>query len=794
MIKKTFLVVVMALSAFWAENAKAAAIDASMAKQLGVAFLAKSTLPSKKIRANSTLELAYTAQAGEFYAFNIKDAAGYVIVSGDDRMPAVIGYSDGGRFSSDDMPENMRQWLNVYAEQVRYLQSHEASQVATSASYPAGNVYPLLADTKWNQSAPYNNMCPTYTYKGSVRRAATGCVATAMAQVMYYHRWPAVGSGSNSYTCSLNGDSLQSVTLSTDFSQSRYDWNSMLPAYAGGESETQNNAVAKLMSDCGVAMDMSYGASSGAVTRIAMNRMPTHFGYDKSMRFAMRDAYSLSGWLDIINGELASSRPVIHSGASAEGGHAFVIDGCDTRGYYHVNWGWGGSSNGYFILTDLTPAEQGIGSSEGGYNLRQGLVYGIMPDKGSAVGYSAFITEFAANSQAVALGADAQLLWNSFYVMWTGNGDASARLALGITDEAGNILRVPNYKQYSGFKSVYNYKLNLSLSVPTDMGEGTYYVVPLIAPVGSDSYQRVEVSRTSAQRIKMVVEGGYAHFSVPDNTSALSVKQIECSDVLAATRPINVKALIANGGAEFVDNLCVALLNTDGTVAATSVPKRVDVQSGAQVTLETTVTPSRAGSYKIAVVYASSQAVVNGANKSVTVGSTPKNISMAIASPLELPNLRLPGTHIQGRATVRNSGGAFAGRLEAFILAEGSSSIINRVYSDFVTVKSGETKVVKFDGSFTQGEVGQAYQIIMRDPNNTTGNYIWGDFVYFTIVSPVPHDVNMDGVFDVGDATSIISHILDGVDYPFNQSEADVNADGVIDVNDVSLLISLILE
>ena len=168
----------------------------------------------------------------------------------------------------------------------------------------------------------------------------------------------------------------------------------MLPNYTGNETSTQNNAVAKLMSDCGVAMDMGYGASSGAVTRIAMNRMPKHFRYDKSIKFIMRDAYTLDKWLSIINGELSSNRPVIHTGASNQGGHAFVVDGCNSNGYYHVNWGWNGMSNGYFVLTDLTPTDQGIGSSEGGYNLRQGLIYNIMPDRGGAVNIASTINEF----------------------------------------------------------------------------------------------------------------------------------------------------------------------------------------------------------------------------------------------------------------------------------------------------------------------------------------------------------------------------------------------------------------
>ena len=512
MVKKIFYPLFAAAVLLFAESALAEQIDAQQARQQAMAFLNRNATTKKMLKGgNADLQLAYTAQSGEYYAFNASAADGYVLVSGDDRMPAVIGYSDEGKFDADAIPDNMREWLETYAEQVRYVQTHAGVHIQSSTDQTSiGNVYPLLGNTKWNQSAPYNNMCPTFSNNGTTQRAVTGCVATAMAQVMYYHRWPETGTGSNTYTFNLNSDEQQPLTLSADFSQSRYDWANMLPNYTGNETSTQNNAVAKLMSDCGVAMDMGYGASSGAVTRIAMNRMPKHFRYDKSIKFIMRDAYTLDKWLSIINGELSSNRPVIHTGASNQGGHAFVVDGCNSNGYYHVNWGWNGMSNGYFVLTDLTPTNQGIGSSEGGYNLRQGLIYNIMPDRGGAVNIASTINEFITNSDKVALGSTASLSWKDFYVMWTGDGDAAARLALGLTDEAGNVLQVPVFKDLNGFSPRYNYGYPFSMPVPSSLAAGTYYIVPLIAPVKTTNYQKADVSRATAQRIKMEVKDGYA--------------------------------------------------------------------------------------------------------------------------------------------------------------------------------------------------------------------------------------------------------------------------------------------
>lgn len=790
MTKKCVYPLLAALVLIFAQSISADPIDAQQARQEAMKFLTQNTSAKKMLKGRVDLQLTYTSQGGEYFAFSAP--AGYVLVSGDDRMPAVIGYSDEGEFDMANIPENMRSWLDEYAEQVRYVQSHPGVRIASSADFATGTVHPLLGATKWNQSAPYNNMCPTYTYNDNTYRCATGCVATAMAQVMYYHRWPDVGAGSNSYTCNINSDASQQTTLTTDFSQSRYDWANMLPSYSGSETDAQNNAVAKLMSDCGVAMNMAYGSSSGAVTRIAMNKMATNFRYDKSIRFISRDAYTLDKWVGIIGAELAASRPVIHTGASDQGGHAFVVDGCNNNGYFHVNWGWGGASNGYFLLTDLTPTEQGIGSSEGGYNLRQGLIYSIMPDKGSQAGYALYISQFTTSNDKVQLGGQAAVDWDSFSLLWTGEGTATARVAVGLTDEAGNLLQVLDTGDYSGFDPMYNYSLTFAFQVPSNLTAGTYYVESFVAPVYSTNYQRADVSSATAQRIKIEVKDGYAYFSYPDNAAKLQVKSVSHSDVLAATRPILVKATIANTGAEFADNLCVALIDAGGSVAALSVPKRVDVINGGEAILETTVTPERAGNYTVAVVNASDNSVVAGATAQVSIEAAPADIALAISKQLALTS-PVTTTRLGAKVAIRNTGGAFAGRLEALLTEKNSNSILTHVYSDFVTIKQGETKEVAFNTTFTNGEVGKEYRMALRDPHYTSSYYVWGSNLYFTLGASLSGDVNMDGVVNMSDVTDMIDYTLGASVGTFDASEADLNGDGVVDVTDVTLLIGLIL-
>ncbi|MDO4511869.1 MAG: C10 family peptidase [Bacteroidales bacterium] len=773
---------------------EAARINAQQALEAAQSFLAEQTASPSMLRATRpSLVLAHTPQGGEYYAFNAQDAEGYVLMAADDRMPAVLGYSDEGHFDAENMPENMRAWLADYAEQVRYVQSHPEVKVQASSSRTAGNVYPLLGNTKWNQGAPYNNMCPTYTKDGATKRAVTGCAATAMAQVMYYHRWPDVGTGSHSYSCALNGDESQRRTITADFSKSRYDWNNMLPAYSGSETSTQNSAVAQLMYDCGVALNMGYGASSGAVTRIAMNRLATYFKYDKSIRAISRDAYDLDSWLYIINNELKENRPVIHTGASESGGHAFVIDGCNPSGYYHVNWGWGGSSNGYFVLTDLTPTDQGIGSSEGGYNLRQMLIYSIKPDQGSPVGYSGCISNFYCNNSQVDLGSKATFVWNGYHVITSGSGNASVRFGIGITDKAGKLLSTLGYSEASAIEPNKSYTRNMSVTIPASLESGVHYIVPLIAPPGTTNYRIMDVSRASNPRIAIQVMAGTAYFRYPSNKEELSVNAIEHSDVLAANRAINVKATIGNTGYEFVNNLCIALLDANGAVAATSVPKRIDVQKNCEAVLESTVMPTRAGTYKLAVIYAADSTVVEGQQPTLSIASSPAAFNMAITKQLSLASTTLPSTHIEGKVSLYNNGGDFAGRIEAMILGATTSSIQYRVYSDFITIKKGETKEVRLVGTFTRGEAGQKYRIALRNPKYTTSNTIWGNTLTFTLRNPVKGDVNVDGSVNVSDVTTLINAVL-GIDaYPLDRNEADINGDGELNVSDVTALINRIL-
>lgn len=337
-----------------------------------------STIKTRSMNAVATTpELVHTftasaaAEEPMVYVFNRGAEQGYIIAPADDLFPAVLGYSDSGSFDIDRIPPAMKAFIESYAREIEYNLEHNADKIATTALFDPGwdAIEPLMT-TQWNQDGPYNNMCPTVNGV----RTYTGCVATSMAQVMKYHEWPDVGEGSNSYT-------WNNQTLEIDFSTLQFDWANMRDTYRSGSYTTaEAQAVAELMSACGVSVNMNYGTSaSGASTRNQTIALVKYFKYSKAIRYLDRDIVSSTEFEKIIYDNLAEGLPVLYDGGSSSGAHSFVCDGYSGGHYFHFNWGWGGSSDGYFYLARLNPSDQGIGSSDGGYNSGQGINYNIRP-------------------------------------------------------------------------------------------------------------------------------------------------------------------------------------------------------------------------------------------------------------------------------------------------------------------------------------------------------------------------------------------------------------------------------
>lgn len=288
----------------------------------------------------------------------------WAVVCADDMLPVILGYS-ATPFNPLSINPNMRWWLEA-AEKAcrdRIDRQHPLTVVAPDPSLYEPSI-DALVNARWGQEAPYWNLCPIGT-KGdygwgyddnSSGRCVTGCVATAMAQVLYYHNAPATGmGGTHSVRVKQAGGGYQTYTVNYD--EAVYDWSHMLPEYHYGYSDEEAEAVALLMYHCGVATDMNYATDgSGAYMDDCAAGLRRNFGFTEAS-YLRRYTYSEDSWMELVYTELNQDRPIIYAGddMSVMGGHCFVLDGYDAQGYVHINWGWDGSSDGYFNIALLNP-------------------------------------------------------------------------------------------------------------------------------------------------------------------------------------------------------------------------------------------------------------------------------------------------------------------------------------------------------------------------------------------------------------------------------------------------------
>lgn len=368
---------------------QAKAIAEKQAALLGVTIDQKAMTKARKQGSKGEITLSQQS----YYVFPNANSKGFTIVSGDDRLPEIVGYSSQGSYDENNLPEGfisfMKAYQNLYnkvnlgdAEALKNLAEIKAWRNKKNASAASTSaVAPLLGNIEWDQTSPYNNMCPKYD---SVHVAATGCVATAMAQVMAYYKYPKqLKADIPGYVNRWNGIPMEIPTITQE--EGIYDWDNMLPKYnkEANATQQQKDAVAKLMYHCGAAVRMSYGPESGAA--VSSSKLAKYFGYDADLMMDLsRSSFTLDKWMQIIDTELAAGRPVLYGGQSSENGHQFICDGKDENGLYHINWGWSGNQNAYFDLSILNPEKGGTGSGSAadGFNRYCTMTIGIAPDNG----------------------------------------------------------------------------------------------------------------------------------------------------------------------------------------------------------------------------------------------------------------------------------------------------------------------------------------------------------------------------------------------------------------------------
>lgn len=502
-----------------------------------------------------------------FRVYNAEDR-GFVIVAADDLVLPVLAWSDQGALDPSALPVNMSKWLDGYANEIRHAilaDGPPAAEVAaawqrlltggTPAARDDRDVSPLLS-TIWNQSPHYNAQCPG----GSV----SGCVATAMAQIMKYHAHPAQGAGFHSYSAPNYG------TQSANFGATTYNWGAM-----PNNVTSANSAVATLMYHCGVSVDMQYSpqvsnayllTNASPIQHCAEYAMRTYFNYHGDMQGVHRDSYGEAQWIALMKAELDASRPVLYAGFGSGGGHAFICDGYNNSNFFHFNWGWGGMADGYFQVGALNPGSTGTGGGTGGYNSGQQALIGIRPATGGGGGGGGQQTYNMGLYTWVTPSASTIYYGQAFSVSTnivnngtnTFNGDYCAAVFDANNNFYGYVQTLTGYSLQGGF--VYNNNLVFSTNGLLTMLPGTYYVGIFYRPTGGEW---VLVSNN----------GSYTNFPqinvVNPNAIELNANMtVNPGTTLTQGGQVSVNLNVINTGANtFFGQYGVGLFNLDGTWA-----------------------------------------------------------------------------------------------------------------------------------------------------------------------------------------------------------------------------------
>ena len=381
---------ILALSAMAApvtpEQAQQSASQFMQQRRAGVSVQSTPVNHGQRMNANgpsSTTQPAY-------YVFNTIGNKGFVIASGDDRTMPILGYTDSGSFDPANIPANMRAWLENYEYEIGMLDEIDAINKAGNGfttPRPTRNSISPMITSHWDQGAPYWNHCPEFmevTEEGDTvgEYAYTGCVATAMAQVMNYYKFPLSCTQTiPSYEMVYYYNEEYYITDTDPLQPIMFDWDNMKDSYTGAETEAEKDAVSWLMLYAGCAAHMQYGLSaSGTSDPYIPTAFNDYFNYDAKLVY--RSDYEQADWEEMIYQELAAGRPMIYNGrAGTGGGHSFVCDGYAYGDYFHINWGWGGIGDGYFVLSVLNPYAGGVGAAHSmeGYNIDQTAIIGITP-------------------------------------------------------------------------------------------------------------------------------------------------------------------------------------------------------------------------------------------------------------------------------------------------------------------------------------------------------------------------------------------------------------------------------
>ena len=769
----------------WAES-----INENEARNIAANFMASHRMPSsnlKMVHRGTSIKATAPSEKAAYYVFNTnRDNCGYVIIAGDDRAPAVLGYSDSGTFEADNVPPAMQEWLDGYAAQIEELDNGAQIAAPLEAKSP---ISPLVQAT-WSQNNPYNILLPILS---TGNHAYVGCVATAMAQVMHYWKWPPrPTSAIPAYTSSSLSINMPELPV-VDF-----DWEAMQNTYQTNDTASANAiAAATLSLYCAQAMEMDFKtSSSGATTtRIPMS-MAAYFNY-KNGHALGRSSYTSQEWADALYSEIAASRPIIFSGSKASSGHAFICDGYDGNGMFHFNWGWNGKSNGYFLLNVLNPDLQGTGSADGtyGYIYRQAAIVGLEPGTETNSEVMFTVTNVALNSlttSRTSSNSNFTAVTTAHYYNYTSNIFA-ANFGWGLYQ--GSTLLDVIYSVYTSSSTPGKYFTlkEREMSFGSGLTSGTYRLVPICSELNAGNWKPCLGS--DKNYIEVTINGNTCTAVGHGSAGAIdySVNDITFDGFMHPTRPVDIKVNMTNNGQS--DNLLM-YMHANGTFVATGY---VGLEPGETGDIDFRIVPETTGDYTLTFSFNE-----DGSNpiatRTITINEMPAAYLSATIKALNITdsiNKIITSDKFSVLLTVTNDGSTTYNEdisVKLFKNIYGNSGTTVQAINRPLTLAPGETTTLQFD----LDNVSNGWRYFVKTYYYSSGSQetLKGVSTYTIVFPEEPEvligDVNGDDAVSIKDVTALIDYLL-GSDITINTAAADVNGDGEVTIKDVTILIDYLL-
>lgn len=712
-------------------SGEAKPISAAEAK----AAVTRETKEMKALRGRTgKLTLAYTqmdaAAQPTLYVFNRGINDGFIVASADDEALPLLGYCNEGYFDITAIPDNMRYFLNEYEREINALREGLVIENANPRlnSFTFSEVKPLMGNILWDQKAPFNNKC---VEKTSITNCATGCVATATGEIMYYYKYPIAGTGAHSYDD--NG-----VTRQESFT-SVIDWENMLPYYNDQSSAAAQKAVSDLLWEIGVASEMKYGKSSSATSTAAIRALLSYFKYDMGARDMLRDYHPLSEWKQMLYTELANRRPISYGGVTSDGGgHQFVIDGNDSDGLFHVNWGWSGHGNGYYSITALKATTEGIGGAGGnGYNYQQSAMIGLQPDQGSRQGDAGYVVVEQCVTDATTVAAGTSVEFDLGRISNRGPFTIDLQAAVGLFVD-NTLVAVSDSRNITSLLSWYGMPgpnvVKMTLPELSYSGADVEFHPVYKVSGQSSSEWRLAGGKVPFGTIPARYGGGsnpYYQF-LQQSVYHLSVTDLRINKAYAYY-PSNLTCRVSNTGTlEFREDVTPVIYNTAGTSRIWECdPINFDVESGETVDMSFPVTINAfPGNYMLRLELADGS--VLGAS-TFTLREEPAAAELTLDAFMMPYGDMVDDNHIVAVARVSNSGGYFNGQLCGLVCNEYGMGMKEYLGITNVEIDGGSYTVAIIDGNSTLPPGDYTLRIGYIEGNTIYTIYGTDDTLSFTI-------------------------------------------------------------